>query len=139
MAKRKISTKSKLVLWQVIGVLISFAPILVELLVHRKQYFATKSAGWSFTIGGIIAMVLVGLAMVGKLSKMLGSEISVIGTVFVMSILLEPIVMHLKLLSFLLFCGMCANGMFVKPIVKRLKRRIAQEEQASVMKEALNG
>lgn len=139
MAKRKMSTKSKLVLWQVIGVLISFAPILVELLVHRKQYFATKSAGWSFTIGGIIAMVLVGLAMVGKLSKMLGSEISVIGTVFVMSILLEPIVMHLKLLSFLLFCGMCANGMFIKPIVKRLKRRIAQEEQASVMKEALNG
>ena len=139
MAKVKLKTKSKIVLWQVIGVLISFAPILVELIVHRKEYFATKSAGWSFTIGGIIAMVLVGLAMVGKLSKMLGSEISVIGTVFVMSILLEPIVMHLKLLSFLLFCGMCANGLFIKPIVRKLKRRLGHEEQASVMKEAFNG
>jgi hypothetical protein len=134
-----MSTKSKLLLWQVIGVLVSFAPILVEIIVHRDVYFATKSAGWSFTIGGVIAVVLVGLAMVGKLSKMLGSEISIVGTVFVMAMLLEPIVMNLKLLSFLLLCGMCANGIFIKPTVKRLKRRIAQEEQANVMKEALNG
>jgi hypothetical protein len=139
MAKRKMSTKSKLLLWQVIGVVVSFAPILFEVLVHKNTYFATKSAGWSFTIGGVIAVVLVGLAMVGKLSKLLGSEISVIGTVFVMAMLLEPIVMNLKLLSFLLLCGMCANGMFVKPIVKRLKRRIVQEEQAGVLREALNG
>jgi hypothetical protein len=134
-----MSTKSKLLLWQAIGVLVSFAPILVEIIVHRDVYFATKSAGWSFTIGGVIAVVLVGLAMVGKLSKMLGSEISIVGTVFVMAMLLEPIVMNLKLLSFLLLCGMCANGIFIKPTVNRLKRRIVQEEQANVMKEALNG
>lgn len=139
MARRKMSTKSKVFWWQVIGVLVSFTPILLEVLIHKDIYFATKSAGWSFTIGGIIAVVLVGLAMVGKLSKMLGSEISIIGTVFVMSMLLEPIVLNLKLLSFLLLCGMCVNGIFIKPTVKRLKRRIMQEEQANVLKGVLNG
>lgn len=139
MAKRKLSTRSKLFLWQVVGVLVSFAPILCEVLLHKNTYFATKSAGWSFTIGGVIAVVLVCMAMVGKLSKMLGSEIRVIGTVFIMAMLLEPIIINLKLLSFLLLCGMCANGIFVKPIVKRLKRRIMQEEQADVLKGVLNG
>lgn len=135
----KLNTKSKVFLWQVLGVLISFTPILLEVLIHRDIYFGTKSAGWSFTIGGIIAVVLVGLAMVGKLSKMLGSDIRVIGTIFVMAMLLEPIVMNLKWLSFLLLCGMCANGIFIKPRVRKLKRRIHHEEQALVLKEALNG
>lgn len=136
---RKLTTKNKILLYQLLGLLVSFAPILLEIIMHRAEYFATKAAGWSFTIGGIIAVVLVGLAMVGKLSKMIGSDIKVVGTVFVLSLLMEPIVLNLKMLSFLLFLGMCANGVFIKPKVKRLKRRKEQEEQASVLKEALNG
>lgn len=139
MAKRKMKTKNKVLLWQLVGVMISFAPILCEIIIHKDTYFATKSAGWSFTLGGIIAVVLVGLAMVGKLSKMLGSDISVVGTVFVMSMLLEPIVLNLKLLSFLLLIGMLANGIFIKPKLKKLKKRIDHEDQAKILKEALHG
>lgn len=139
MEKRKMKTTTKIFFWQVIGVVISFAPILCEILIHKETYFATKAAGWSFTIGGIIAVALVGLAMVGKLSKCIGSDISVVGTVFVMSMLLEPIVLNLKLLSFLLLCGMIANGLFIKPRVRKLKKRKDHEAQASVLKEALNG
>lgn len=139
MARQRMKTKTKIFLWHVIGVLVSFAPILCEILVHRDKYFATKAAGWSFTIGGIIAVVLVGLAMVGKLSKLIGSDISVVGTVFVMSMLLEPIVLNLKLLSFLLLCGMVANGLFIKPRIRKLKKRKDHEDQAKVLKEALNG
>lgn len=136
---KKIKTRNKVLLWQLVGVMISFAPILFEIIIHKDTYFATKSAGWSFTIGGIIAVALVGLAMVGKLSKLLGSDISVIGTVFVMSMLLEPIVLNLKLLSFLLLVGMIANGIFIKPKVRKLKKRLDHEDQAKVLKEALNG
>lgn len=139
MAMAKLKATSKILMWQVIGVLVSFTPILIEIIVHHDTYFATKSAGWSFTIGGIIAVVLVGLAMVGKLSKMLGNEISIVGTVFIMAMLMEPIVLNLKLLSFLLLCGLCINGIFIKPIIRRLKRRIDHEAQAKVLKEALNG
>jgi hypothetical protein len=135
----KIKTRSKILLWQVLGVAVTFAPILVEILLNRHIYFATKDAGVSLTIGGIIAVILVAMAMLGKLSKFMGSEIRVVGVIFVLSILLEPILLNFKLLSGLLLAGMCANGIFIKPKIKKLLRRKNNEETASVLKEALHG
>lgn len=134
------SKTSKKIFWyRVLGVLITFTPILCEILIHKDVYFATKSAGWSFTIGGIIAVILVSLAMLGKLSKYIGGEIKTVGMIFILSVLLEPILLNFKTLSFLLLCGMCVNAMFIKPKIKRLLRRKANEETAQVLKEALNG
>lgn len=135
----KLKTKSKIKFWQVIGVLVTFTPILCEILIHKDVYFATKSAGWSFTIGGIVAVILVAMAMLGRLSKFMGSEIRVMGTVFVLSMLLEPILLNFKLLSFLLLCGMIVNGVFVKPKIRQLVKRKDNEDTAKVLKEALNG
>lgn len=137
--KKKMNPKVKLLLWSIISLLVTFTPIAVEMIVHRKVYFATKAAGWSLTIGGVIAVVLIVLAMLGKLGKFLGSEIKVIGVIFVLSMLLEPILLNLKLLSFLLLIGICVNGIFIKPIIRKLQRRIKNEETAGVIKEALNG
>lgn len=135
----KLKTRSKITLWQMIGVLVTFTPILCEILIHKDVYFATKSAGWSFTIGGIVAVILVAMAMLGRLSKFMGSEIRVMGTVFVLSMLLEPILLNFKLLSFLLLCGMIVNGVFVKPKIRQLVKRRDNEDTAKVLKEALNG
>lgn len=135
----KLKTRSKITLWQMIGVLVTFTPILCEILIHKDVYFATKSAGWSLTIGGIVAVILVAMAMLGKLSKFMGSEIRVIGMVFILSMLLEPILLNLKLLSFLLLCGMVVNGVAVKPKIRRLMKRRDNEDTAKVLKEALNG
>lgn len=137
--KQKMKTKSKLWMFQVLGILVTFAPILVEVLVHRDTYFATKEAGMSLTIGGAVALLMIAMAMVGKLSKYLGSSIRVVGAVFVLSLLLEPILLNFKLLSFLLLCGMCVDGVFFKPQVKRLTKQVADEGTAKVLKEALNG
>ena len=84
-------------------------------------------------------MVMVALAMVGKLARYLGSGIMVVGTIFVLAMLLEPILVNLKLLSFLLLCGMCVDGMFIKPKLKRLTRQLDNEGTAQVLKEALSG
>ena len=137
--KKKMKTRTKLWLFQGMGLLATFAPILCEILIHKDTYFATKEAGMSLTIGGAIAVLMIAMAMVGKLSKYLGSGIRIVGTVFVLSMLLEPILLNFKLLSFLLLCGMCVDGMFFKPQVKRLTRKLADEGTANVLKEALNG
>lgn len=136
---RKMKTGSKIWLYRALGVLVAFAPIAVEVILHRNVYFATKDAGWSMTIGGVIAVIMVALGMLGKLSKYLGSGIRVAGTVFVLSLLLEPILINLKLLSFLLLCGLAVEGMFIKPKVKKLEKKAADEGTASVLREALNG
>lgn len=135
----KLTTKNKIWLYRFLGLLLTFTPIACEIIVHKNTYFATKSAGWSMTIGGIVAVLMVGLAMLGKLSKYLGSGIRVVGTVFVLALLLEPVLLNFKLLSFLLLCGMCADGIFTKPKVKKLTKQLADEGTAKVLKEALNG
>jgi hypothetical protein len=134
-----LKTRSKIFLLQVIGVLVTFTPILIEILVHNDLYFATKDASWSLTIGGIIAVVLVALAMLGKLAKFFGSEIRVTGCIFIMAMLLEPILLNLKLLSGLLLLGMGINGIFIKPTIKRLQRQIRNEETANVLKGVMDG
>lgn len=136
---KKLKTKSKIWLYQLLGVIVTFAPILCEVLIHKDTYFATKEAGMSLTIGGAVAVLMIAMAMVGKLSKYLGSGIRVVGAVFVLSLLLEPILLNFKLLSFLLLCGMCADGIIFKPQVKRLQKLYADEGTAKVLKEALNG
>ena len=137
--KQKMNTRSKLWLFQVFGVIVTFAPILCEVLIHRTTYFATKEAGMSLTIGGAVAVLMVAMAMMGKLSKYLGSSIRVVGMVFVLSLLLEPILLNFKLLSFLLLCGMCVDGVICKPQVRRLTKQLADEGTAKVLKEAMNG
>ena len=135
----KLTTKSKIWVYRLLGLLVTFTPIALEVLIHKDTYFATKSAGWSMTIGGVVAVVMIALAMLGKLSKYLGSGIRVVGAVFVLSLLLEPILMNFKLLSFLLLCGMCLDGVFIKPKVQKLTKRLADEGTARVLREALNG
>ncbi len=138
--QEKMMKKTSKSLWKlrVLGVIVTFAPVLLEIFIHKDVYFRSRSAGWALTIGGIIAVVLVALAMVGKLGSMLGSDIRVVGTIFVMAMLMEPIMVNVKLLSFLLLCGMVVNALFVKPKLARLTRRKANEETAEVLREALN-
>lgn len=137
--KKKMQTRSKILLFQWLGVVVTFAPILCEIFIHKGTYFATKEAGMSLTIGGAVAVLMVAMAMMGKLSKYLGSSIRVVGVIFILSLLLEPILLNFKLLSFLLLCGMCVDGVFVKPKVRRLTKQLADEGTAKVLKETLNG
>lgn len=89
------------------------------------------------TIGGIIAIFLVALALLGKIGKIFGSEIRVIGMIFVMSCLLKPVLLNLQWLSGLLLAGMIVNKIIFQPKVKKLQKRIDHEDQAQVLKEAL--
>ena len=136
---KKLTTKSKVWMYCLLGLMVTFAPIACEIVLHKNTYFATKDAGWSLTIGGVIAVIMVGLAMFGKLSKFLGSGIRVVGTIFVLAYFLEPILVNLKLLSFLLLCGMIAEGIFIKPKIRQLTKQLDNEGTAKVLREVLNG
>ena len=136
--KRKMKTKTKKRLMQAGGITVSFVPMLTEIAIHHEVYFATKEASWAMTIGGIIAVALVALAMLGKIGKLFGSEIRVIGTIFAMSCLLKPILLNFQWLSGLLFAGMLTNRFTFHPKIKQLEKQIKYEEQAQVVKETLN-
>lgn len=137
--KRKMNPAVKLRLMQLIGVLVTFTPLLVTIAINHEQYFATKAAGWSLTCGGIVAVVLVACSMLGKGKKIFGRGVVVAGIVFVMAYLLKPILLNLQLLSGMLFFGELINEVFFAPKERRLERQVLARESARIYKEEFNG
>lgn len=134
-----MKTQTKLNLMRAGGVTSTFGPLATAVAINHETYFASRAAGWSLTIGGIIAVILVAIAVAGKAGQVLGGNVKVFGIIWGMSILLEPIILNLQFLSGLLFFGACGNKLIFAPQVKKLEARLGYETGANVMKEALNG
>ena len=117
----------------------TFLPIVITVIVNRDVYFSTRSAGWSLGIGGLLAVALVGLSVMGKIGKLFDSGIKVAGVIFLFALLLEPIVLNLKFLSGMLFLGEAINCLIFVPQIKKLKKHIDRKETAKVIKDAING
>ena len=137
--KRKTSPITRLRTLQAISLFVTFAPIIFTVYINRDKYFATKAAGVSLTCGGIVAVVLVALAMLGKGAKLFGNGVTVSGIIFLMAYLLEPIILNLQLLSGMLFFGFAANRLFIVPKIKQAERAVAARANAKALKEELNG
>lgn len=133
------NAKVKLRLLQIGGMFFTFLPIVITVIVNRDVYFSTRSAGWSLGIGGLLAVALVGLSVMGKIGKLFDSGIKVAGVIFLFALLLEPIVLNLKFLSGMLFLGEAINCLIFVPQIKKLKKHIDRKETAKVIKDAING
>lgn len=131
--------KLKLRLLQIGGMFCAFLPIIIAVIVNRKEYFATKSTSWSLGIGGALAVLLVGMSIMGKVGKVFDSGVKVTGIIFLFALLLEPIVLNLKFLSGMLFLGEAINCLIFVPQIKKLQKHIDRKETAKVIKDAING
>lgn len=137
--KRNMNPIMKVKLLQIFGVFVTFAPIIITVYCNKEKYFATKTAGISLTCGGVVAVVLVALAMMGKASKVFGSGVTVSGIIFLMAYLLEPVILNLQLLSGMLFFGFVAEKLLIAPQIRKAQRQVQAMETARAVKEGLNG
>ena len=135
--KRKMKVQTKLRLMQAGGILATFLPLAVAVFIHREQYFATKAATIGLTSGGVIAAVIVTLAVLGKGRKLFGSGVAVSGIIFAMTVLLEPILLNLQYLTGMLLIGELVNAAIFAPQVRRLKKKVEKAETAQALKEAM--
>lgn len=135
--KKKLSDKAKLRLLQVSGGIVTFAPLAVTVGVNLQDYISTPASAVSLTAGGAMAAAVVVLQMLGKGKKLLGSAVIISGIVFALSILLEPLVLNLKLLTGMVFLGEGAYAVGFKAPIARIRKRIEQTEQATVMRQVL--
>lgn len=139
MSKKKLTSRQKLWLWRIGGIVATFAPIAIAVGVNHEDYFVSKAAGLSLGLGGGLALILIVLSALGKLGKLVDSGFKVTAFVFTFAILLEPIVLNLKFLSGMMVLGEVINAIIFAPQVARYKRKIDREATASVVKEALRG
>lgn len=130
-------TKKKLRFWQVGGIAMTFAPIAIAVFINRNIYFATKEAGLSLGVGGIMAIILVACSVLGKAGKMLNSGLKVSAWIFIFALLLEPIILNIKFLSGMMLLGELCNVLFFAPKIRRIKKQLEREETTQVIREAV--
>lgn len=122
--KQKTKLNLKLKSLQAGGVVSVFAPLAIGVGINWQDYFSTKEAGISLTMGGALAVVIVVLNMIGKGKALFGSGFVVTGIVFALCVLLEPIILNLKFLTGMMLLGEGVNTALFKPMVNSTKEQL---------------
>jgi hypothetical protein len=133
--KKKMPLGVKLFLVRMCALIATFLPLGIGIGLESDKYFATRNAGISLTLGGIMAATIVGICMLGKAKAVFGSGVVVCAVIFVMSILLKPVILNLQFLTGLLLIGYIIHAIVFKPWINSLKRRIVARDNARAFKE----
>lgn len=135
--QKKMKPKTKLLLLQGFGGVLTFAPLLVVIGVNFKEYFATTQSAVSMSLGGAMAVAVVIIQLLGKGKKLLGSAVVVSGIIFAFCIFLEPLILNLKILTGMVFLGEAVYAVGFKNAITNTKKQIDRVEQTTVLTDAL--
>ena len=95
-----------------------------------SKYVGRSVGGvWTLSLGGILAIGIVAIAQLGKLK--LPSRVWFFAILLALATLLEPLLIDLKVLTFAALIGEILYTFIFTPIIKRIKRKIDMEEQAT--------
>lgn len=127
-----MTSKTKLNLLKAGGVISSLAPLGITIGISIPEYVQKNNGSvLSLTIGGIIAIILIAVSVLGRLK--LPGRIWFFALLFLMVCLLEPVLADLKLLSGMALAGEGINSAVFSPQVKRMTEQTSMEKQAKVI------
>ena len=127
--------KRQYIILYICSYIVLVAPLLTVLGINHARYFTTTADAIKVGAGAVICLVLAVLLVGGKLK--VPSSLVVLLFVFIMSWLLGNLLEDLMLLSGVALAGKVVDWIFFEPRLKRLKERIAMNEQADVSANAL--
>ena len=119
--EKKPNLRKRLVLLYVLSFLVTVAPILICFTVKWDDYVATPEDGVKLCAGGVIAAVLLLLAVIGKLH--VPSRIVAYTAVVILAYLLQAVLDDLLLIS-----GMVLLGEFLDCILFKRAIRVTRED-----------
>lgn len=115
--------KKKLYSLYIASFLVSVIPLVLVVAFNWDHYTKTRLSTWSLTIGGLMALALLGLKAIGKMPKIASSPVK-LGILLLVTCLLEPLIMDLKLFLLALFVGAVLDSIFFVGRIKKLKDEI---------------
>ncbi|MBO5981359.1 MAG: hypothetical protein J6Q24_02815 [Clostridia bacterium] len=127
--------RRRLVLLYITSFIASLLPLLITFIAKREVYFKNISESVKLAIGGIIAVVLLFIKVVGKLK--LPGRISFFAILFIMSYLLESVLNDLALLSGMALLGEVADTLLFSAAIKSTKERLIIEKTAGATTEKI--
>lgn len=143
--RKPMNKKTKLRLLQAGSVVSLIAPIGITVACNFETFFATGRSAFGLTIGGMLLIAFAVLDAIGKMKEKLNTNkaLWVFAIVFVMSILLEPLILNLKLISGMLLLGEGINVLAFTRQISKIKADMSKEEDrkgvADAIKDALKG
>lgn len=121
--------KSKKILLQVGSFFASVLPLGAVVLSRGNTYAPTMGEAIKLSAGGVIALILLLLKVLGKLK--MPRRVTVFAMVFVMSYLLAPVLSDLMLLSGAALGGELLDEIVFCRLIAKVEKKIALEENAS--------
>lgn len=134
--KKKTNPRVKLAFLQAGSFVASFAPLAVIMGLNWSHYTATAAATTSLTVGGVLAMVVMGLKTLGKLPQK-PKRVITYGIAFALVWLLEPLIMDLKLILGAAFAGEVLDTVAMQPAITYAKKQVDASISAEITTEKL--
>lgn len=123
----------KLILFQVLNVVMAVLPLIAYFIYNRDVYTETPEQTIKLTFGGIMVIVFITFALLGKLKAM--NYISGAFILLLFSWFLEAIIDDLIVISFLMVLGGILSTVLFGIQVKRIKQQILINKTADATSE----
>ena len=118
----------KIVCLYILGFVLSIAPIFTYFILNYDRYVKSTYDGVRLASGGIILACILLVKITGKLK--IPSAVSVFGVIFVLSYLLNSIIMDLMIFSFLALLGEICD-MVVQIFIRKERARLVNTKIAT--------
>lgn len=118
----------KIICLYILGFVLSIAPIFTYFILNYDRYVKSTYDGVRLASGGIILACILLVKITGKLK--IPSAVSVFGVIFVLSYLLNSIIMDLMIFSFLALLGEICD-MVVQIFIKKERARLVNTKIAT--------
>ena len=118
----------KIVYLYILGFVLSIAPIITYFILNYDRYVKSTYDGVRLASGGIILACILLVKITGKLKT--PSAVSVFGVIFVLSYLLNSIIMDLMIFSFLALLGEICD-MVVQIFIRKERARLVNTKIAT--------
>ena len=120
--------KSKLRTLTILSFIVSVLPLVLVIGFNWNVYVETTSDAIKLTCGGIIALYFVFMKVIGKLR--IPNKFVLLGSVFVMSYLLQSVIQDLTILSGMALLGEFLDCVLFQSQIKKLREAIMIEKTA---------
>lgn len=118
----------KIVCLYILGFVLSIAPIFTYFILNYDRYVKSTYDGVRLASGGIILACILLVKITGKLK--IPSAVSVFGVIFILSYLLNSIIMDLMIFSFLALLGEICD-MVVQIFIRKERARLVNTKIAT--------
>ena len=126
--KKQKNYKRRLLILYVFSIIVCILPLLVLFFVNRNEYIKSVADGWKLSIGGVCAIVIIALSIIGKLK--IPKLVVTLAVLTVLSYLLQSVLNDLTLIFGVGLLSAFIDEIIFKNAINATKKRIENEKTA---------